>query len=85
MKKIAIIPAFNEEESILKTVADLQKNAPDKQLKIKDRTGEKQRLRAAHISARQFFRCKMKGFPGKFRLSLKGTACNQDHIKKLLS
>ena len=29
MKKIAIIPAFNEEESILTTVADLRKNAPD--------------------------------------------------------
>ena len=29
MKKIAIIPAFNEEESILTTVKDLQKNAPE--------------------------------------------------------
>lgn len=29
MKKIVIIPAFNEEESIIKTVEDIQKNAPE--------------------------------------------------------
>ena len=29
MKKIAIIPAYNEEGSILKTVKDLRENAPD--------------------------------------------------------
>lgn len=29
MKKIAIIPAYNEQDSIVKTVTDLQKKAPD--------------------------------------------------------
>ncbi len=29
MKKIVIIPAFNEEESIIKTVEDIHKNAPE--------------------------------------------------------
>ena len=29
MKKIAIIPAYNEKDSIVKTIADLKKNAPD--------------------------------------------------------
>lgn len=29
MKKIAIIPAYNERDSILKTISDLKKNAPD--------------------------------------------------------
>ena len=28
-KKLAIVPAYNEQESILRTVEDLQKNAPD--------------------------------------------------------
>lgn len=29
MKKIAIIPAYNERDSIIKTITDLKKNAPD--------------------------------------------------------
>ena len=29
MKSLVIIPAYNEEKSILNTVADIRKNAPD--------------------------------------------------------
>lgn len=29
MKSLVIIPAYNEEKSILNTVADIKKNAPD--------------------------------------------------------
>lgn len=28
-KKLVIIPAFNEEENILQTIADIKENAPD--------------------------------------------------------